>query len=123
MIGRVRSTPAQSSGDGAEEAAVRLLERHGLEVIARNYRTRFGEIDVIARDGATLVFVEVRMRSSARFGGALASIGQRKRARIAAAARQYLARLAYEPACRFDVVAMEDGAAAPTWLRGAFETA
>lgn len=123
MIERARSTPAQRCGDGAEEAAARLLERHGLQIVARNYRTRLGEIDLIARDGAMLVFVEVRMRSSARFGGALASIGPRKRARIAAAARHFLAHLGHEPPCRFDVVALEDGAGPPTWLRGAFETA
>ncbi len=116
-----RRTRAQRAGGAAEEAAARFLAHRGLEIVARNYRTRFGEIDLVARDGATLVFVEVRMRSSARYGGAAASIGLRKRARIEAAARQYLARLGREPACRFDVVTL-DGAG-PAWLRGAFETA
>jgi putative endonuclease len=119
MIASGRRTAAQAAGGRAEDAAARLLARHGLEVIARNYRTRLGEIDLIARDGATLVFVEVRLRASAGFGGAAGSVGPRKQRRIAAAARQYLARLASEPACRFDVVTLDEHE--PTWLRGAFE--
>jgi putative endonuclease len=114
-------TRAQAAGGDAESAATRFLEGRGLVIVARNYRTRFGEIDLIARDGATLVFVEVRMRSSERFGGAAASIGARKRSRIEAAARQFLAGLARQPPCRFDVIAFEGGT--PTWLRGAFEAA
>jgi putative endonuclease len=117
-----RRTAAQRTGGEAEEAAARFLARMGLEIVARNYRTRLGEIDLVARDGATLVFVEVRMRSGTRFGGAAASIDHRKRARIEAAARQFLARLAREPACRFDVVTL-DGDNRASWLRGAFETA
>ena len=112
-------TPAQAEGGNAEDRAARFLAEQGLRIVARNYRTRMGEIDLIAQDGATLVFVEVRMRSSARFGGALGSITPRKRSRIAAAARHYLMRLGREPRCRFDVVTVEG--AAPTWLRGAFE--
>jgi putative endonuclease len=119
-----RRTRAQVAGGDAEEVAARFLARRGLQVIARNYRTRLGEIDLVARDGATLVFVEVRMRagSSARFGGAAASVDSRKRRRIEAAARQFLARLAHEPPCRFDVVTL-DGDAALEWHRAAFETA
>ena len=116
-----RRTPAQSSGGAAEEAAARFLAHEGLELLARNYRTRLGEIDLIGRDGTTLVFVEVRLRRSARFGGAAASIDWRKRIRIASAARHFLARLEREPACRFDVVTL-DGEKIE-WLRGAFELA
>ena len=113
------STPAQARGAAAEEQAARFLERHGLDIVARNYRTRFGEIDLVAREGATLVFVEVRMRSSEGFGGAAGSIGPRKQARIVAAARQFLARIGREPPCRFDVVTLDGDT--PKWLRGAFE--
>ncbi len=116
-----RPTPAQAAGDAAEERAARFLERHGVRILARKYRTRLGEIDLIAKDGEVLVFVEVRMRSSARWGGAVESIDGRKRRRIEAAARHYLMRLGREPACRFDVVSLEDDEAA--WLRGAFEAA
>jgi putative endonuclease len=112
-------TPAQAAGGAGEDEAARFLTRHGLALVARNYRTRLGEIDLIARDGETLVFVEVRLRSDARFGGALASITAGKRRRIVAAARHYLMRLPREPACRFDVVCIEEGE--PKWIRGAFD--
>ncbi len=114
-----RRTSAQQSGGSAEEQAARFLEREGLEVIARNYRTRLGEIDLVARDRGTLVFVEVRLRSSARFGGAAASITPAKRRRVELAARLFLSRLDPLPPCRFDVVALEGGRA--QWLKGAFE--
>ncbi len=114
-----RRTPAQAAGFGAEDQAARLLARNGLEIVARNYRTRLGEIDLVARDGATLVFVEVRQRASDRFGGAIESITAAKRRRLVAAARQYLSRLRNEPPCRFDVVTVQAGE--PAWLRGAFE--
>jgi putative endonuclease len=112
-------TRAQASGAAAEEQAARFLERQGLTIVARNFRTRLGEIDLVAREGATLVFVEVRMRSSDGFGGAAGSIGARKQARIVAAARQFLARIRREPPCRFDVVTLDGDT--PKWLRGAFE--
>ena len=112
-------TPEQLAGSAAEESAARFLERNGLAIVARNYRTRFGEIDLIAREGETLVFVEVRLRANDRCGGGAESIGARKRARIEAAARQYLALIRREPPCRFDVVTLDHGT--PVWLRGAFE--
>ena len=114
-----RRTPAQTAGSSGEDEAARLLARHGLEIVARNYRTRLGEIDLVARDGATLVFVEVRQRASGGFGGALESITAAKRRRLVAAARHYLSKLTREPPCRFDVVTVEAGESA--WLRGAFD--
>jgi len=114
-----RRTAAQVSGGNGEEAASALLERHGMRIVARNYRTRFGEVDIVARDGESLVFVEVRLRADSRFGGAAASIGARKRARIAAAARHFLRESGSRLPCRFDVVAIEEGE--PRWLRAAFE--
>lgn len=117
-----RRTSRQVDGGAAEEQAARFLAARGLSIVGRNFRTRLGEIDLIARDGATLVFVEVRRRaSSARFGGALGSIDGRKRRRLEAAARLYLARLRAEPACRFDVIALQGDEY--TWLRDAFGTA
>jgi putative endonuclease len=118
-------TPKQRAGDAAEEAACALLERAGCRVAARQVSFRDGEIDIVAWDGAVLVFVEVRLRSSARFGGAAASIDWRKQRRIVRAARRYLAQHFPEarraPACRFDVVAV-DGARVD-WLRAAFDGA
>ena len=114
-----RPTPAQASGGEAEDAAAEFLVAHGLHIVRRNYRTRLGEIDLIARDGATLVFVEVRLRGESVYGGALASVTPRKQRRIVAAARQFLMGLAHTPPCRFDVIAMES--ATPQWIRGAFD--
>ena len=108
-----------SAGRRAEDLCADLMGRAGLEVLARNWRCRLGEIDLIARDGATLVFVEVRRRASSRvFGGAAESIDAAKRRRIAAAARHYLARLGTEPPCRFDVVTMQGEEL--RWLPAAF---
>ena len=107
-------------GADAENLAVEFLERAGLALVARNYRCRFGEIDVIARDGAVLVFVEVRMRSSARFGGAAASITRAKQAKLLRAARHYLAGIARAPACRFDALLIDGKSQSIEWLRNAF---
>ena len=96
-----------STGARAEELAAEFLIRHGLAIVARNFRTRFGEIDLIARDGGTLVFVEVRMRGSTRYGGAIESISAQKRARLVSAANGYLAAIGREPPCRFDAVLMQ----------------
>lgn len=109
------------TGAQAETAALAHLTRQGLSLIDRNYRSRFGEIDLILRDGDTLVFVEVRLRSSGRFGGAAGSITATKRRKIVATAQQYLAQFRHPPPCRFDVVLLGSGAP-PTieWLRNAF---
>ncbi len=94
-------------GAAAEALAAEFLIARGLTLVARNYRCRSGEIDLIVRDREMLVFVEVRLRSSAAFGGAAASITLTKRQRIARAARHYLAGLGHEPACRFDAVLLD----------------
>ncbi len=96
------------------------LRRSGLAVVHRNYRVRGGEIDIVARarDG-TLVFVEVRARGSMAYGGAAASVGRTKRARLILAARHYLmACVRDEVPCRFDVVAIDAGRL--RWIQGAF---
>ena len=115
-------TPRQVQGADAEEHAARFLASRGLTLVERNFRTRMGEIDLIARDGPVLVFVEVRRRrSSAAWGGAAGSVDGLKRRRLEAAARFYLARFAVEPPCRFDVVAIQGESC--TWLRDAFAVA
>ena len=105
-------------GAAAEAQAARFLASRGLTIVARNFRTRHGEIDLIARDGSTLVFVEVRRRASTAFGGAAASITAAKQARWTLAARAYLARFASPPPCRFDAVLL-DGPDPPSieWRR------
>ena len=107
-------------GEAAENLAAAYLQRQGLKLLARNYRCRFGEIDVIARDGATLVFVEVRMRSSERFGGAAASITAAKRRKLLRTARYYLAGVARTPACRFDALLVTGKDHSIEWLKNAF---
>lgn len=104
-------------GREAETRAANYLARQGLHVIERNFRVRGGEIDLICRDGAVLVFVEVRQRSRNDYGGAAASITPSKQRRLILAARHYLAR---QPDCdgRFDCVLI-DGEQL-TWLRDAF---
>lgn len=94
-------------GARAEALAAEFLRGQGLVLVARNFRTRQGEIDLIARDRDVLVFVEVRLRSRSAFGGAAASITSAKRTRLTLAARAYLAQLAHEPPCRFDAVLLD----------------
>ena len=96
-----------SRGAAAEALAAEFLVTRGLVIVVRNYRCRSGEIDLIARDRDTLVFVEVRLRSRAAYGGAAASITPAKRARLLAAAHAYLATLAREPPCRFDAILLD----------------
>jgi putative endonuclease len=107
-------------GKDAEARAAKYLEDHGLRIIERNYRSRFGEIDLIARDGATLVFVEVRARSSNTFGGAAASITASKRAKLVRTALQYLAVAGRTPQCRFDAVLLGNSASPIEWVQDAF---
>lgn len=119
-----RRSPTQRRGDLHEAAALRLLQEHGLALLARNLACRAGEIDLAMREGDTLVFVEVRARARSRFGDAAASIGRDKQARLARTAAHWLPELARRhwqgalPAARFDAVVFDDGR--PTWLRGAF---
>jgi putative endonuclease len=101
--------------------AAAYLQRQGLAIVAGNFRTRAGEIDLVARDGRVLVFVEVRLRRSANFGGAVESITATKRARLVAAANAYLARLGREPPCRFDAILMSSlDPSAIDWRRDVF---
>jgi putative endonuclease len=107
-------------GEEAEARACAFLERKGLEIIERNYRCRFGEIDIVALNGATVVFVEVRARASDAYGGAAGSITPAKRKRLLAAARHYLARQRKHCACRFDVVLLSGPSAEFVWITDAF---
>ena len=121
-----RRPAAKVGGDAAEDRALAWLLARGLVLVQRNYRVaggphaRGGEVDLIVRDrDGTLVFVEVRQRSSAAHGGAAASVGAAKRRRLCLAAQHYLLRLPDPPPCRFDVVAI-DGAQIE-WLPAAFD--
>ena len=107
-----------NAGAQAESLAAAFLESRGLAIVARNVRSRFGEIDLIAKERDTVVFVEVRLRRSSQFGGASASITAAKRSRLVAAAETYLATLAHTPPCRIDAVLLDSlDPARIEWLR------
>ena len=117
-------TPKQVAGNAAEDLASAHLERAGLRILMRNYRVRGGEIDCIALDGNTLVFVEVRLRRNTRFGGAAASIDNRKQQRIIHAARCYLLRYPRqaERPCRFDCILLGSlNTDQLEWIKDAFQ--
>ena len=106
----------------AENLAARFLEKRGLATTARNYRCRGGEIDLVCHDGKTLVFVEVRLRRNAAYGGAAASVTPTKQRRIILAAQHYLMTHSLANSdCRFDCVLLNDVSANHIeWLRDAF---
>jgi len=116
-------TPKQRAGAAAEDAAERHLCASGCRVLARNARYREGELDLVVRERDVVVFVEVRLRASERYGGALASVDVYKQKRLARAAQRWLAEHYGErwPACRFDVVTV-DGSGTIDWIRDAFAT-
>ncbi len=94
-------------GAAAEARALAFLQQQGLTLVEQNFSCRWGEIDLILRDQETLVFVEVRQRSSARFGGAAASVSAGKQATLWRTAEVYLQRIRRIPVCRFDLIAID----------------
>lgn len=110
----------QERGRDAEERARVFLEDNGLRLLARNYRCRFGEIDLVMQDGDALVFVEVRLRRSVSFGGGLTSVDGAKRNRLIATAHHYLQARARSTPARFDVIAI-DSDERIKWVRNAFD--
>ena len=133
-LGRKRRAPGEppatrrdrrklDAGEAGETMAAAHLAERGLRVLARNVRYRNGELDLVAEDGAVLVFVEVRRRRTAERGGAAESVTARKRARVVRAARRWLVenpRFARRE-IRFDVVAIQDEPFSIDWIRGAFD--
>ena len=108
-------------GEDAEQYAAFYLQKQQLTLLQQNYHCRFGEIDLIMRDDETLVFVEVRMRTSEAFGGAAASITASKQAKLLRTARHYIAEINMEPACRFDVVLLTgNNGKEIKWIKNAF---
>ena len=117
---------AKQTGDDAERIAERFLIENGLVLVTRNYRCRYGEIDLIMQHADALVFVEVKLRKTPsgriNFGGALASITASKQAKIIATAQHYLAGMKHLPPCRFDVVLLNGlNAQDVEWMKSAFE--
>ena len=94
------------SGQAAESIALEYLQQHSLKLLRKNFHSRFGEIDLIMQDNDTLIFVEVRQRSSG-ISDAIASICPSKQRKLVKAAQYYLLNIGYEVACRFDAVVMD----------------
>ncbi|SEJ15099.1 YraN family protein [Pseudomonas sp. NFR16] len=122
-LGNTRRT----AGREAEAYALRHLKQHGLQLITQNWLCRRGELDLVMLDGDTVVFVEVRYRRHAGWGGALESVDFRKQEKLTLAAQSFLqseSKWADSP-CRFDVVAINgDPGTAPAlnWLKNAFDS-
>ncbi|TKS54812.1 YraN family protein [Luteimonas yindakuii] len=113
---------SRTRGDAVELLAQALLRAHGLQDVARNAGYRVGELDLVMRDGGTLVFVEVRYRRSAGHGGGAESIDARKRLRLVRAAHVFLSRHPRwaDAPCRFDVVEASGEPPRLQWIRDAF---
>lgn len=107
-------------GDDAEALAAHYLEAQGLSLLQHNYHCRFGEIDLIMKQGSTIVFVEVRMRSYAAFGGAGASITTSKQQKLIRTAEHFLQQHG-DAACRFDAILMNTlDSSQIEWIKNAF---
>ena len=115
-----------NTGLEAEKIAATFLVNHGLKLLVQNYHCRFGEIDLVMTDAKTLVFVEVKLRSSNQFGGAAASITSQKQQKLILTAQHYLQQhVKYQSqiACRFDAILMsKTDLNSIEWIRNAFET-
>ena len=108
-------------GNLAEKLAANYLEKQGLKQITSQYRSKFGEIDLVMQDQDTLVFIEVRLRKNKQFGGAEASINSSKQHKIVTTAAYYLQQHGDWP-CRFDVVLMDDLITNNIiWIKDAFQ--
>ena len=112
-------------GRQGEDAAAEFLRSSGLRILARNFRTRYGEIDIIAEEGDTLVFVEVKARTSDKFGRGGASVGAAKQKKIINTAALYLQQKNItDKSCRFDVLEIypnPSGGFFAVPIKGAFE--
>ena len=114
-------THQRAAGNAAEDQVLDYLIGQNLRLVTRNYSCRAGEIDLIMKDGAQLVFVEVRYRARADFGSALESVTPGKQRKLITTAQHYLQRSGKTPACRFDVVGMGQDRRIH-WIKNAFDT-
>ncbi len=110
-------------GEKGEGLAEKFLKKMGYKIIERNFRTRLGEIDIIADDGGTLVFIEVKSRESIAYGRPFEAVDYFKKRKIVNAALLYLKKLKEIPPCRFDVVSIyfDSGRTECELIRDAFE--
>ena len=110
-------------GRRGEAYARKMVEQRGLVVLSQNFRTPRGEVDLIAQEGDTIVFIEVKTRLSQQFGQPFESVGPVKQRKIAGAAQSFLKRFDPLPACRFDVISITQKGRhlEAQWIRDAFE--
>lgn len=123
LLGKVKRDPRKmESGRKGEDLASSLLEEKSLLILARNVRYPNGEIDIVALEAGTTVFVEVKRRRDSALGAPAEAVTVRKRRRVVRAARRWLAaHPGRGRAVRFDVVAVVDEPASVTWIKGAFD--
>ena len=108
-------------GIDAEQRACIYLQNQGLQLIEQNTSSRYGEVDIIMREGDTLIFVEVRYRKNNHFGGAAASITPSKQKKIIKTALTYQQKYAPNDGIRFDVIAVEGDSSTLNWIKSAFD--
>ena len=121
----IKKLTTKAIGDSTEALAANYLKAQGLTLAAQNYSSKYGEIDLICQDEQTWVFVEVKYRRSAAYGGAISTISSTKQQKLKLCASFYLQQLGineYNTSCRFDVVALQGNLTQPqiTWLKNAF---
>ncbi|MAG75499.1 MAG: YraN family protein [Colwelliaceae bacterium] len=121
----IKKLTTKAIGDSTEALAANYLKTQGLALATQNYSSKYGEIDLICQDGQTWVFVEVKYRRSAAYGGAISTISSTKQQKLKLCASFYLQQLGineYNTSCRFDVVALQGDLTQPqiTWLKNAF---
>ncbi len=124
LLGCLSHRGRQQIGNAAEQHAVEYLNQQGLILITKNYRCRYGEIDLIMRENDILVFVEVRYRQHHHFGSSAETIDYRKQRKLSVTAQCYLQRqrLTDKVKCRFDVIAFNQPSAVQpiAWIQNAF---
>ena len=121
----IKRLTTKSVGDQTETLAADYLKQQGLTCLARNFSSRYGEIDIIVKDGESIVFVEVKYRKQLSHGGAISTISTSKQQKLKLCASFYLQQAQlneYNTPCRFDVVALQGPIEQPniTWLKNAF---
>ena len=114
-------TSRKKQGNKAEDLAFKFLNKKGLKLLEKNFSTKAGEVDLIMQDGETIVFIEVRYRKNADFGGAAASVTPKKQLRVIKAALAYQQKHAPQSSMRFDVVAIEGDNEELNWIQSAFD--
>lgn len=114
-------TSRKKQGNKAEQQACKYLQQQGLNLLEKNFSTKAGEVDLIMRDGETLVFIEVRYRKNTDFGGAAASVTVKKQQRIIKAALAYQQKHRPQSSMRFDVMAIEGDNEEVNWIVSAFD--